>query len=40
MRSHPVDSGLVWEDVTDVLKNETAIHEIAAAQQPEGMDLL
>ena len=24
--------------VTDALKNDTAIHEIAAVQQPEGMD--
>ena len=38
MRSHPVDDGLVWTDVTDVLKNNTAIREIAAVQQPEGMD--
>ena len=38
MRSHPVDTGLAWTDVTDVLKNDTAIHEIAAVQQPEGMD--
>ena len=38
MRSHPVDNGLTWTDVTDVLKNDTAIREIAAVQQPEGMD--
>ena len=38
MRTHPVDNGLVWTDVTDVLKNDTAIREIAAVQQPEGMD--
>ena len=38
MRSHPVDNGLVWTDVTIVLKNDTAIREIAAVQQPEGMD--
>ena len=38
MRSHPVDNGLTWTDVTDVLKNDTAICEIAAVQQPEGMD--
>ena len=38
MRSHPVDDGLVWTDVTDVLKNDTAIREIADVQQPEGMD--
>ena len=38
MRSHPVDDGLVWTDVTEVLKNDTAIREIAAVQQPEGMD--
>ena len=38
MRSHPVDNGLIWTDVTDVLKNDTAIREIAAVQQPEGMD--
>ena len=25
MRSHPVDNGLVWTDVTDILKNDTAI---------------
>ena len=30
MRSHPVDDGLVWTDITDVLKNDTAIREIAA----------
>ena len=38
MRSHPVDNGLTWTDVTDALKNDTAIREIAAVQQPEGMD--
>ena len=38
MRTHLVDNGLVWTDVTDVLKNDTAIREIAAVQQPEGMD--
>ena len=38
MCSHPIDDGLVWTDVTDVLKNDTAIREIAAVQQPEGMD--
>ena len=38
MRSHPVDSGLLWRDVTDVLKNDIAIREIAAVQQPAGMD--
>ena len=38
MRSHPVNNGLVWTDVTDVMKNDTAIREIAAVQQPEGMD--
>ena len=38
MRSHPVDNGLTWTDVTDVLKHDTAIREIAAVQQPEGMD--
>ena len=38
MRSHPVASGLVWTDVTDVLKNNTAIREIAAVQHPKGMD--
>ena len=38
MRSHPVDNGLVWTDATDVLKNDTAIREIAAVQQPEVMD--
>ena len=38
MRSHPVDNGLTWTDVTYVLKNDTAIREIAAVQQPEGMD--
>ena len=32
MRSHPVDRGLVWTDVTDVLKNDSAIREIAAAR--------
>ena len=40
MRSHHVDDGLVWTDVTDVLKNDTAIREIAAVQQPEGMDYM
>ena len=38
MRSNPVDNGLVWADVTDVLKNDTAIREIAAVQQPHGID--
>ena len=38
MRSHPVDNGLAWTDVTDVMKNDPAIREIAAMQQPEGMD--
>ena len=38
MRSHRADNGLTWTDVTDVLKNDTAIREIAAVQQPEGMD--
>ena len=38
MHSHPVENGLTWTDVTDVLKNDTAIREIAAVQQPEGMD--
>ena len=38
MRSHPVDRSLVWTDVTDVLKNDAEIHEIAAVQHPEGMD--
>ena len=38
MRSHPVDNGLTRTDVTDVLNNDTAVREIAAAQQPEGMD--
>ena len=38
MRSHPVNNGLTWTDVTYVLKNDTAIREIAAMQQPEGMD--
>ena len=38
MRSHPVDDGRERTDVTDVLKNDTAIREIAAVQQPEGMD--
>ena len=40
MRLHPVDNGLVWTDVTDVLKNDTAIREIAAVQQAEGMDFV
>ena len=31
MRSHPVDSAPVWTDVTDVLKNDADIREIAAA---------
>ena len=34
MRSHPVDNGLVWTDVNDVLKNDDAISETAAVQQP------
>ena len=38
MRSHPGDDGRVWTDVTDVLKNDTAIREIAAVRQAEGMD--
>ena len=38
MRSNPVDNGLPWTDVTDVVKNDTAIREIAAVQQLEGMD--
>ena len=38
MRSHPVDNGLTWTDDTDVLKNDTAIREIVALQQPEAMD--
>ena len=38
MRSHHVDNGLVWTDVTDALKKNTAIREIAAVQQPEGME--
>ena len=38
MHSHPVDNGLVWTDVTDVLKNDTAIREIVVVQQLEGMD--
>ena len=38
MRSHPVDNGLTWTNVTDVLKNDIAIREIASVQQPEGMD--
>ena len=38
MRSHPFDNGLTWTDVTDVLKNDTAIREIAAVPQSEGMD--
>ena len=37
-RSHPVDIGLVWTNITDALKNDTAIREIAEVQQPEGMD--
>ena len=38
MRSHSVDNGLVCTDVTDVLKNDTAVREIAAVQQPEDME--
>ena len=40
MLSHPVDNGLLWIDVKDVLKNDTAIREIAVVQQPEGMDYM
>ena len=38
MRSHLLDNGLVWTEVTDVLKNDNAIREIAAVQQPKGME--
>ena len=38
MRSHPVDDVIVWTDVTDVLKNDTGTREIAAVQQPGGME--
>ena len=40
MRSLPVDNGLVWTDVTDVMKNYTDACEIAAVQQPEGIDYI
>ena len=30
MRSHPVDSGLTWTDVTDARNNDIDIREIAA----------
>ena len=38
MCSHPVDNGLTWTDVANVLKNDTAIREIATVQQLECMD--
>ena len=38
MRSIPVDDGLVWTDVTDVLKNDPDACETAEVQQPEGME--
>ena len=38
MRSHPVDNGLTWTDVIDVLINNTAIRETAAVHQTEGVD--
>ena len=37
MPTHPVDDGLVWSHVSDVLHNNEAACEIAAVQ-PEGME--